>query len=110
MLSNLLEICHKFLQLNALFEKLSYPTAKIYVEDLECLNFSTFRELRRCDRDEDLVWALRILAEQAGDTFGKRYVNVKERGTRKELDALQQFQSMLQVEATVKMTWLKPTP
>lgn len=96
MLSNLLEICHKFLQLNAFFEKLTRPTARINPDDLECLDFSRFAEIRRCDRYEDLVWALRILADQAGEAFakakGSRWERYEEdRATWEQLDVLQQL-------------------
>ena len=109
MLCDLFEICHKFLQLNAFFEKLSQPTARIYPRDLVSLDFSQFAQLIRRDQYDDLLGALQNLGKQAGEAFwktkGSRWETYEKTKTdRDRLDALQDFISRMRLGLEVKST------
>lgn len=61
-----MKICDKFLELNVLFDKLVQPEARIYPEDLECLDFKEFKGVPPY---ESLLDDFLNLAGQAAEIF-----------------------------------------
>lgn len=90
---HLINMCNKFVALNILLAKLSDPKARIYPDDLHCLDFKEFGTIP-ADADEDLFWALRNLSDQAEDLLttapGTRWREYEDRRkTRERLEILE---------------------
>ena len=69
MMIHLINMCNKFVALNAMMDKLSDPYARIDPDDLHCFDFKEFGTV---PADEGLFWALHNIADQIHDLF-KRF-------------------------------------
>ncbi len=109
MINQLLNICLQFVEVNALFDKLSRPEAKINLEDLDCLDCDEYRDVPFYCEDEFL--ALENMAQKASDLWAKPEGSPwakfeRMRKVRRDIDALQaKIDSIERGESEIKPVW-----